>query len=153
MRLGIGFTYKYNKKLTVGFDYQTQDWSKAIFFGKKDPLTSASFYRFGLEFVPVPLTEVKRSGYLGRINYRIGGVYEKTNLMLANNQVISYGLSAGLGIPWKNERKLFTNTSFNLTYEFRVRGTLDNSLVKETYHMLTIGLILHDFWFIKPKYD
>ena len=156
MKWGIGFTYKYNNQLTLGFDYHTQDWSKAIFpemFGQQEPMASSSYYRAGLEFTPVPLTKVKRVNYLARINYRIGGVYEKTNLNINNNQIFSYGMSFGVGIPWRNERKLLTNTSFNLTYEFRVRGTIDNSLIKETYNMVTMGLVLHDFWFIKPKYD
>jgi hypothetical protein len=153
---GIGFTYKYNNQLTLGFDYHTQDWSKVVFpaiFGQHEPMTTSALYRAGLEFVPVPSSAFKRAGYLERISYRVGGVYEKTNLSLNGKQIFSYGMSFGVGIPWRNERKLFTNTSFNLTYEYRMRGTLDNSLIKETYHMITLGLILHDFWFVKPKYE
>ncbi len=153
LKLGIGFTYNFNNQFTLGFDYHTSDWSKTLIFDQPEPLTSSEQYRIGLEFIPVPLTNIKRVAYPERFYYRLGGVYDKTNLILGGKQIYAYGMSFGVGIPWKNERKLFTNTTFNITYEFRVKGMVDEKLIKETYNIFTIGLTMHDFWFIKPKYD
>ncbi len=153
MKWGIGFTYNYSNQFTIGFDYHTADWSKTLIFGQPEPLTTNKQYRFGMQFIPVPLTKIKRTSYPERFYYRLGGVYEKTNLILGGKQIYAYGMSFGVGIPWKNERKLFTNTTFNITYEFRVKGLVDEKHIKETYNMFTVGLTMHDFWFIKPKYD
>jgi hypothetical protein len=154
LKWGAGFSYNYNNQFKVGFDYHAQDWTKAVFFGQEDSsLTSSAQYRLGMEITPVPMDQMKRASYLARISYRMGGFYEKNNMNLRGNQIVTYGMSFGVGIPWKNERKLFTNTSFNLTYEFRIKGTMDDGLIKETYNIITIGFVLHDFWFIKPKYD
>ncbi len=151
--IGVGLSYMFNNKLLIGFDYIAESWEKAVFPAQGDTLANSSSIRFGVDYTPVSLTTVKRSKYWERINFRAGGHYTKSYLVINGNQLTDYGLSLGIGLPWKNEKKLFTNTYFNFTYELGQRGTLDNSLIKETYHLFTIGLTLHDFWFFKPKYD
>ena len=152
-KIGVGLTYELDKKLTIGFDYISENWKKALFPGQGDTLANSSSFRFGLEYTPIPLTTAVRSKYWQRINFRLGGHYTKSFLLIGGNQLVDYGLSLGLGLPLKSEKKLFTNTSFGITYEFGQRGTLDNGLIQETYHLLSIGLTLYDFWFFKPKYD
>jgi hypothetical protein len=152
-KVGIGLTYKFDNKLLLGFDYISENWEKAIFPGQGDTLANSSSFRFGLEYTAMPSTKSRRSKYWQRINFRLGGHYTKSFLLIEGNQINDYGFSVGLGLPLKNEKKLFTNTSFSLTYELGQRGTLDNGLIKETYHFFSIGLTLYDFWFFKPKYD
>ncbi len=152
-RIGAGFTYEYSDKLLIGFDYISQNWSKALFFDQSYALANSSSFRIGLEYVPIPVTDVRRGKYWQRIRFRLGGHYSKTYLQVNGNQIIDKGISMGLGLPWKNEKNLFTNTYFNISYELGQRGSLDNGLIKETYHLLSIDLNLYDFWFLKPKYD
>ncbi len=152
-RIGAGFTYEYSDKLLIGFDYISQNWSKALFFDQSYALANSSSFRIGLEYVPIPVTDVRRGKYWQRIRFRLGGHYSKTYLQVNGNQIIDKGISMGLGLPWKNEKNLFTSTYFNISYELGQRGSLDNGLIKETYHLLSIDLNLYDFWFLKPKYD
>ncbi|MBN2212838.1 MAG: hypothetical protein JW723_01225 [Bacteroidales bacterium] len=153
VRLGAGMLYSHKNKLIIAIDYVTQDWSKARFFGETDSLTASSSLRFGLQYTPVAITEVKRAPYWQRISFRAGGYYDQTYLDINGKKLEDYGMTFGIGIPWKNERNLLTKTTFNISYQLGWKGTLDNGLVKETYHVLSIGFTFHDLWFIKPKYD
>jgi hypothetical protein len=152
-RIGTGVTYVYDDKLLIGLDYIYQDWSKALFFDQDYGLAKSSSLRFGLEYVPIPLTNPRKSKYWQRIKYRMGGHYTKSYVQVNGEQVNNYGISMGVGLPWKNEKKLYTNTYFNISYELGKRGTTDNGLLKEIYHIITIDLNLYDFWFLQPKYD
>ncbi len=152
-RIGFGASYSYKNKLLVAADFYSQDWSKSEFFNRKDSVTSSSSFRFGLQYTPVALTEIKRAPYWQRINLRAGAYYNNSYLKINGVQLIDYGMTFGIGIPWKNEKNLLTNSSFNLTYQFGRRGSFKNGLVKETYHIFSLGFTLYDFWFIKPKYD
>lgn len=153
LRFGAGFLYSYKNRLLIAMDYSTQDWSKALFFGETDSLTASSSIRFGLQYTPVSIDEVRRAAYWKRISLRAGGFYNKTYLDINGQQLEDYGMTFGIGIPWKNERNLLTKTSFSISYQLGWKGSLDNGLVKETYHVFSIGFTLYDFWFIKPKYD
>lgn len=153
LRLGAGLMYSYKNRLLVAMDYSTQNWNKAKFFGQTDSLTSSSSLRFGLQYTPIGIDEVTRAPYWRRISFRAGAFYNKTYLDINGQQLENYGMTFGLGIPWKNERNLLTKTSFNISYQLGWQGSLDNGLVKETYHIFSVGFTLYDFWFIKPKYD
>lgn len=153
MRFGAGVLYNYKEKLLLALDYIQQDWGTARFFGEVDSLTVSSSVRFGLQYTPVALTEIKRAAYWQRISFRTGAYFNNTYLDINGQHIKDYGMTFGIGIPWKNERNLLTKTSFNLSYQLGWRGTLNDGLVKETYHIISVGLTLYDFWFIKPKYD
>ena len=77
-RMGIGFTYKYNNKLLIGFDYISQNWSKALFFDKNYSLANSSSFRFGLEYTPISVTDIRKGKYWQRIKFRLGGHYTKS---------------------------------------------------------------------------
>jgi hypothetical protein len=153
MKFGAGILFSHKDKLLVAVDYTTQNWSQARFFGAADSLTASSSLRFGLQYTPVALTEVRRAPYWQRISFRAGAYYNKTYLDINGRQLEDYGMTFGIGIPWKNERNLLTKTSFNISYQLGWQGSLENGLVKETCHVFSIGFTFYDFWFIKPKYD
>ncbi len=152
-RLAFGISYKYKDNLLVAFDYITQDWTKGEIFGQNDFLASSNSLRFGAEFTPVSITSRGTSGYWKFFHYRLGGHYTNTYIKVHDQQINDYGMSFGIGIPWRNANKLFTNTSFNIAYEFGIRGTLNDGLIKEKYQTLSVGLTLYDFWFVKRKYE
>ncbi|MBN1953258.1 MAG: hypothetical protein JW801_18780 [Bacteroidales bacterium] len=153
-KLGFGLSYNFNNQLTLTGEYTLQNFSEKPGLGLDEtPLADYSSLRFGAEFVPVPMSDRSRAEFYERIHYRIGGHYTKSYVLLNDHQILDYGLSLGVGLPWRNPQKLYTYTTFNLNYEFGFRGTLDDGLIRESYHRLTIGVMLHDFWFQKAKYD
>jgi hypothetical protein len=152
-KLGLGLTYIYNNQLLVTGEYSGQDFSKGSVLGTSQNFAKYESFRFGSEFIPAPLSSRARAKYYERMHYRIGAHYTNTYLIIADKQISDYGFSIGLGLPWRNSKKLYTYTNFNITYEYGIRGTTANGLIKEKYHTLTLDLTLHDFWFLKPKYD
>lgn len=152
-KIAVGFSYIYDKKLLFTAEYIKQDWTGTNIANSNFKAGLYESYRFGAEFTPAPLSNRLREPYYKRINYRLGGNYTKTYLYTNERNISDYSVSAGLGFPLKNARKVFTGTSINVGYQYGSRGTTENGLIQDKYHNFTIGLTLHDFWFLKPKYD
>jgi hypothetical protein len=142
---GIGTSFGIKNKLIIAADYKFQDWSKAFIPGKNDTLVKANSMNFGIEYTP---NDQALRGIQNRIHYRLGGYYSDTYLRIRGEQINDYGISFGVGIPFRN-----TRSSFNLGFVFGQRGTLNSNLIKENYGIFNIGLTLHDFWFYKRKFD
>ena len=143
--LGVGFLLNYNNKIKFGVDYYEQDWTKSTFFNESEPLAKSNSLHGGLEIIPDPEA---LKGYHKRIAYRFGGHYQNSYLKLEGEQLKNYGISFGVGLPLRN-----TKSSFNMALEAGRRGTLENNLIRENYMFLSFSVTLHDFWFVKRKFD
>jgi len=152
-KFAVGLSYIYDDKLMATAEYITQDWSGTEIARSNFKFGNYQSVRVGLEYMPVPFKVKTRENYFKRMRYRLGGYYTNTYLNYGNENITDRGVTVGLGIPWKNARKVFTGSALNIGYQYGVRGSTDNGLIKETYHIVTLGLTLHDFWFYKPKYD
>ena len=84
--------------------------------------------------------------YWKRIKYRFGIKNEKKSIIVNNLPVNHFSLNLGLGLPIAGLSKA------NLGLEIGKVGDND-SLVKENYFALRLGLSLNDVWFIKRKYN
>lgn len=143
--VGVGFSYNHDDKLIVGFDFSTQKWSdfeSSVLIGE---FNDSKSFSFGINYTPNPKSI---ESYLERVDYRLGGHYYQTNLELNNTTITDYGISCGLGIPMKNRK-----TKVNLTYEWGVKGTTDNNLMKINYNVVSLSVSFYDRWFIKRKFD
>lgn len=143
--LTAGFTFSYMSNFMLGFEYGYQDWTNARFLNAADSLTKSQSFSGGIQITPNP-NDLKY--YYKRISYRAGYHYTNTNIKLKGNQIKDYGISFGLGLPFRR-----TNTSFNCSVEVGRKGTLKDNLVRETYGILNIGFTFYDFWFIKRKFN
>jgi hypothetical protein len=149
-KVGFGASVNFNKKLTIAFDYTTQNWSNFSIDNGAQNITSAKLsksnaYHFGVQYIP---NSTALRGYLPHISYRFGTHYEDTYLTLNDQKIKNYGLSMGLGLPFRGSK-----TILNINYEIGRRGTLDKGLILEKYQAISISLSLYDFWFVKPKFD
>lgn len=152
-KYAFGLSYNLNNQYIITGEYITQAWEPLSSTEASSKLKIYKSYRFGAEINPAPLNIKTRQKYLKRMHYRFGGHYTETYLNVAGQNINSYGVSIGLGFPWRDSKKMYSNTAFNLSYQFGVRGTTDSGLIKENYHIITLGFTLYDFWFMKPKYD
>jgi len=84
--------------------------------------------------------------YWKRVKYRIGIKNEKKSIIVNNLPINHFSLNLGLGLPIAGLSKA------NLGLEIGKVGDND-SLVKENYFALRLGLSLNDVWFIKRKYN
>ena len=143
--ISAGFTFAYKENFMIGADYSSQDWTNAKFLNVSDSLVKSNTLRVGLQFTPNP-TDLR--SYLKRVSYRAGFYYSNTSLMIRDNQIKDYGITFGVGLPFKR-----SNTTFNISCELGQKGTLSNNLIQETYGVVNIGFTFYDFWFIKRKYN
>jgi len=142
---GFGLTIRKGTRWLAGIDFSQQYWSGFSFLGQNDSLVNSNRVNVGLQLTP---DFYSVNNYLKTIHYRIGVFYENTNLKINGNQLTKYGTSFGLGLPLKRLR-----STLSLGFEYGIRGTTDNNLLKEEYWNARFGLTLNDTWFIKRKYD
>lgn len=146
---GIGLTYIYDHRLTLGLDYTFQKWSKVSYMNEKNILCDRSKIAIGLEYMP---SYTKRH-YLSHVKYRLGGYYSQPYYKVAYNggnvkAAREYGITGGVGLPFARSRSIL---SISAQY-VKVDG-LKNQFLDENYLRLTIGFTFNDRWFFKRKVD
>lgn len=143
---GAGISYVKDNQLEINLDYYHQNWSEAIFFDSNNPvLTDLDKFAVGAEWIP---DKFSIRSYLNRIAYRAGLKYEKSYLMLNNQQIKDFGISFGVGLPVYR-----SNSTINVAAEIGRRGTRKSNLVVENYAKLNVSVNLYDLWFIKRRFD
>lgn len=143
---GIGLTYFKTNKTEISLDYYHQNWSKADFFGTSDPiLTDLNRFALGIEYIP---DKFSIRSTLKRFAYRAGIRYEKSYVLINNQQLNDFGISFGVGLPVYR-----SNSTINLSAEVGKRGRTSVNLIREDYFKFNLTVNLYDLWFIKRRFD
>ena len=154
---GVGFTYNYDRRLTVGVDYSLQQWSKAKFgVAATDDATRVEFeetYAYndrhkisvGAEYIP---NLIGRS-YLSHIKYRLGAYYTTPYYKIDGKKAArEYGVTAGFGLPVPRSRSILS-----ISGQFvRVSGQ-ETNFVNENIFRVSIGLTFNERWFFKRRVE
>ncbi len=155
--IGFGFTLETNNKFTWSTDINFQQWSATHFFNEPTNLKNSIFIGTGIQYIPDP---TKFYNYWKMINYRMGGYYQQSYLNVSSTNISEFGITFGLGLPItktdKGESTMIRRRlppMLNLALSYGSRGTEKNSLIKEQFIQFSIGLNLHDIWFVKRKYN
>jgi hypothetical protein len=144
---GGGLSLELSNKITINADYMFRNWSAS---NENSTNTQFSYrntnaYRLGIEYIPGRMNQY---GFMGRIAYRAGFYREDYYVEINKKTIDETGFSVGFGIPFIKNK-----TTVNMSYNSGVRGSVNNGLISERYHSFMIGFSLHDWWFIKTKYD
>lgn len=142
---GAGIAVEYNRKLTISADYRYDNWSNTASGTYNFTYRNTNTFRIGAEYIPGRLNQL---GYMGRLSYRLGYYHEDSPIAINNYLVADDGISVGVGLPFGQNK-----TSINLAYNYGIRGSTENGLIKEKYHAIMLSMTLHDWWFIKRRYD
>ncbi|MFQ3579805.1 MAG: hypothetical protein SNJ71_06670 [Bacteroidales bacterium] len=148
---GIGVSFAKKDKYIFAFDYKAKLWRNLEIYGEQpDYLTNIHGVYAGMEYIPYKYSAKK---YHKRINYRFGGHYKTTNILLKDNetnehQVYDAGIIAGVGFPFRQ-----TKNTINIAIETGKRFTDNKLLLSEQYINFHINFTLQENWFYKPKYD
>jgi hypothetical protein len=142
---GAGLAFEWSHKLAISGDYIYHDWSSVASDNANYSFVSNHTFRLGAEYIPGRLNKY---GYMGRISYRAGYYYEGSYIQIRKTTIAENGFSFGIGIPF-----LKNKTSINLSYNTGVKGSTNNGLIRENYNAFFLSITMHDWWFIKPKYD
>ena len=154
---GVGFTYNYDKRLTVGADYSLQQWSKTKFgVNTSDDAVREDFnetYTYcnrhkvsvGAEYIP----NLMGRSYLSHIKYRLGAYYTTPYYKIGGKEATrEYGVTAGFGLPVPRSRSILS-----ISGQFvRISGQ-ESAFVNEYIFRVSIGLTFNERWFFKRRVE
>jgi long-subunit fatty acid transport protein len=130
---------------TIAADVNYINWSSYRAFGYSDSLKNTIGISLGGSFTP---NASDYKSFFKRIEYRAGARYDNGNVKIRNTNITNYGMSAGFGLPLgKSKSKL------NIAFEYYVKGTTKNNLLKEEYYKIVFGVNFSDKWFQRSKYE
>jgi len=144
---GIGATYVYNKRLTIGLDYTLQKWEDVEFYNEKGKFLNRSKISLGAEYLPNPFSRK----YLNRIRYRAGAYYSDPYTKVNDKDgAREYGVSFGFGLPLEvfQSRSILNISGQYVKVSPKVKGMLE-----ESYLRINLGLTFNDRWFMKWKVE
>ena len=141
--LGIGMTYIYDGRLTIGVDYMIQKWSNVTYMNNNSAFCNRKRISVGTEYLPNPVGR----NYLSHIKYRMGVYYSEPYYKISNVRAIDeYGVTAGLGLPIPRTRSIL-----NLSAQYvRINGS-QTSFLNENILRICVGVTFNERWFLKRK--
>lgn len=142
---GVGASYVIDGKLTLAADYSSQLWGENKFPDDYTQTANTSMMAFGAEFIPNERTATR---YYQRIRFRAGAYYNEDYLMINGYQLRDFGMSFGLGLPLRR-----TNTSINVGLQMGSKGTAQTGQLSENYTRFTLNFTMHEFWFMKRRFE
>lgn len=145
LSLKAGLSFQELNKWGVALDVGYTQWSNYQAFGSKDSLKNTLSVGAGAFWIP---NNNAIKNYLAHVEYRVGCRYDNGNLSINGNNISTYSVSAGLGLPMNKSK-----TRLNLSGEYIIRGTTSDKLVKEEYFRFVIGVTISDTWFHRYRYD
>lgn len=153
-KIGVGLTYVYDNRLTVGLDYTLQQWSSAKYPHFSSNSSSEQDYEqwkfkdlskisLGAEYIPNPTGR----NFFQRVHYRLGAYYSTPYIQVKNSNMREFGIEGGFVIPIINH---YNNRSvLSITAQYINVDPKSNSLIKENYLRINIGLTFNEDWFRK----
>jgi hypothetical protein len=144
----FGISFQNDGKFLVGADYTMGQWSDLSVGGVSQGLQNSRTINVGGQYTP---NSASLRNYLATIDYRLGGIYDETYMVINNTRIKRYAVTAGLGLPLRPNNGSFYK--INISAEIGQRGSLVNGLVKENYVNIHLGFTLNDRWFQKYKFD
>lgn len=147
--LGLGATYYLGEKYAFGLDYSTALWSSYFNDAAADAkgsLANASKISMGGFYRP---NYKSFDNFFERVFYRYGAYYQTDPRVLNGEQIKTYGVTMGFGMPFVFQRKI---SHVNLGVNLGIRG--QNTPVSEKFVKISMGVTFNDDeWFLKRKYN
>lgn len=156
MSFAIGGSYRWQRQLTVGLDYEFTKWSDAGFAElggdgiTYNNLRDVHEVRIGAEYIP----RLYARSYFQACRYRLGFNTKNGYANIpttgadgkrVSNTIREYNVTMGIGMP-VNKRCFI---DFGLGYQ-RVQPSADNML-KENYLKLVVGLTFNEMMFFRNR--
>ena len=142
---GVGFTYIYNNKLTVGMDYTLQKWAECKYFNKEGQYNDRTKVSLGAEYIH----RYQGRTFWDNVRYRAGFHYAEPYAKVNGKEgAREYGASFGFGIPVFRSKSILNISGQYVKISPKVKGML-----KENYLRLNIGLTFNESWFMKYKVE
>ena len=148
---GFGIALKKDYKWMFQADYMMQMWSQSGSDGNSFGLKNSQRITAGFQYQP---KQGGRGNYMTAIQYRLGVRYYQTGLELRNTMLNETSVNFGMSLPVPYRTKLGEPISrATVNFEYGMRGTTDQNLVREDFFRVTFGFTINDRWFAHYKYD
>ena len=140
---GLGFSYVYDQRWTVGMDVLYQQWSKVKFMNGKDLFCDRMKVSAGVEYMPA----LYGNNFLKLVKYRAGAYYSLPYYKLDGKRAArEYGASIGFGLPVPR-----SNSIINVSGQFAHLQGIGASRLDENIFQVTVGLTFNETWFFKRR--
>lgn len=156
MTLNGGITYQPSRIISFSAEGLFQDWSSYENGIDDNNITNPNAvisnntvnrYKVGagIRYFPYVTGSDK---FLSGFKYRIGASYDMGHMSLKGQRIETLMFSVGLGILSPNQN---SNSSVDINFEYGIRGTRDQNLVKENIWGLRLSVNLAELMFFRPK--
>jgi hypothetical protein len=133
-----GHSYK-----MFAIDYKFHNWANIQSPDQRMKYSNNHRINAGVEYIPNYRTS---RNYFQRMQYQIGGYYEKSNMLINGKGISEIGATAGLVFPLKNNY-----TQIFLSADMGRRGGA--GLIQENYVRINFGASINQLWFLKWAYQ
>jgi hypothetical protein len=141
IRINAGAGILLANKFRLAADYFYQPWSHyTLGDAKQENLGDVHKVSIGFEYRPVK--EIGLS-YWEQIMLRAGLSYEMSQYTFNGNDIDQYSAFAGFSLPLSQEN------TFDFAFEYSMRGTSENNLLKENFFRFNFGISFGDIWFLR----
>ncbi|MFZ2322087.1 MAG: hypothetical protein WAV89_00165 [Ignavibacteriaceae bacterium] len=140
LRINGGISFVLNDSYHINLDYSYQPWSNFEFDGISNSyLQDASKFTAGFEYTP---KKSRNMSLLEQMTWRGGVSFEKTQYQFNGNGINQFSVFGGFSFPMDIDNLI----DFGIQYS--IRGTSDNSLLKEEFVKLYFGISFGELWFL-----
>ena len=139
IRVAAGISLALSNRYNFNLDYIYQPWSQYKLGGQTSK-NLGDVHRVGLGFEYAAAYEPGITTW-EQIKWRLGLSYELTQYVINGHHITQFGSYAGLSFP------LGIGNSFDLDFEYSIRGTTDYNLVQENFFRINVGISFGELWF------
>lgn len=148
-KFAAGISYG-SPKLILSLDYIHQNFQNAYEIASAESNVSLTRYqdiRMGLSYTP---NRYDIRSAMKRWTYRAGIRYGNSYMTVNDNKINDYSLTVGLGVPLQQNGL----THMNIGFDVGRRGSIQNTLIQETYFRIYLGinLFVTQEWFVRHKF-
>ena len=135
---GVGASYSYDGRFTLGVDYSVYNWADARYLGNTGVYRNRGKLSVGFQYVHNPLGR----RYIDHIPWRVG--FSMADAYVGSVPGKDICVSLGAAFPLHN-----VGSVINTTVEYGHRGTSD--VLNENFIRFTINASISENWFFKRR--
>lgn len=149
LEFNFGITYYFNNLNSLTSELQYQNWDEAeySYSAEREGYYSDRF-KVGVGYQHHAYQRQQAQGFFSDLRYSVGASYDQGFLTISGNDIETYSFHAGIAVPSPTSR-----SSIDLSFNYGIRGTESENLVKENIWGFKLSLNLAEFMFIRSRFQ
>ena len=142
-RFGVGISFNWTDNYVFILDYLYQPFSSFTEDGLANKyLRDYSKYSFGFEYHDA---SARSASFWDYIALRAGASYEQSQYFVNGTGLNQFSVYAGFSMPISYDNTL------DIGFQYGVRGTTDNNLLKDNFFRINFSASVGDIWFVRTE--